>query len=123
MRFAPHATSLTLLLLLSALAAATVSPSEARKKVLPTGCSMKQIDATDPKLRACYAKQDDDWIKGRSYIHVVTCLNGHRYCCKQIDRVGPGAGAANPTEPSADPGPRRPNGPAATQRPTTVSPN
>ncbi len=114
---------------------AFTAPSEARKKIPPTGCNMQQMNANDPKLRACYAKQDDDWIKGRSYIHVVACVSGHRYCCvqqhsngsyshcEQIDLVGPGSGTTNPAEPPVDPGPRRYNGPASSQRPTTATPN
>lgn len=124
-----------LLLVAAVFCFALAGPVEARKKIPPTGCNMQQIDANDSKLRACYAKQDDDVAKRRTYIHVVTCVAGHRYCCVQhnsnglytdcekIDLVGPGSGTANPTEPPVDPGPRRPSGRATSQKPTTVSPN
>jgi hypothetical protein len=114
----------------------TAAPSEAKKKIVSLGCTAKEIDASDPKLSACYAMQDEDVRKNRSILHVVACMGGVRHCCKSdnftgalsnckvIDRTAPAVGGTTgPGTPPLDPGAPTPQGPAAGQRPTTVSPN
>ncbi len=91
--------------------------SLAKPKIVSHGCTQKQVDGDDPKLRACYQRQTDDVIKNRSYIHVVACMGGNRNCCKSnsqglfdcevIDsRHGPG----DVVSPVAPPVSRRPDG-------------
>jgi hypothetical protein len=126
----------TLLLLVCAFSSVSVSPSEARKKIVSLGCTFKQVDNNDPKLRACFQKQDNDVVKGKPFLHVVACMGGLRYCCKSrnsdgylseceaIDRWAPAVGGvANPVVPPLDPGPRTYNGPNNPQKPTTATPH